>query len=225
MPCDTPLWRPLLNCLRLPPRLPFAGFRAWQWASSARSLFFSRSRDNLLCCPSCPTSGPHPAKETEASLPMFLRSSSSSTFGFRGGPRCCSRLQWCLQGFSQRLSCAAPKVALQRRLFAVVLLRCAETAVCVLLTSFGHDFTTGFLRPKEVLLRRAPDLVLALHTLWFKSAFAPFPTQLCGHIVLASRFLPQICPRISEHESPLMRIRTPSHTLRRTLSFPNFHVA
>ena len=63
MPCDTPLWRLLLNCLPLPPRLPFAGFRAWQRASSGRSLFLKRSRDNPLCPPSGPTSGPHPAEE------------------------------------------------------------------------------------------------------------------------------------------------------------------
>ena len=86
------------------------------------------------------------------------------------------------------------------RLFADVLLKCAETAVYVLLPSFGHDFTTRFLRPKVCLLRRARDLVLALHTLWFKSAFVPFPTQLCGSIVLASRFLPQIRHQTSEHE-------------------------
>ena len=130
MPCDTPLWRLLLNCLRLPPRLPFAGFRAWQRASSVPSSFLKRSRDNLLCPPSGRTSEPHPAKESEASLPMFLRSSSSSTFRVRGRPLCCNRLQRCLQGFSRRLPCAVPKVASQRRAFSPTCCSGARRRLC-----------------------------------------------------------------------------------------------
>ena len=53
----------------------------------------------------------------------------------------------------------------------------------------------------------------------------PFPTRLCERIVLASRFLLHIYPQISEHEGcALTSTNVLNHTLRRTLSFPNFHV-
>ena len=111
------------------------------------------------------------------------------------------------------------------RLFAVVLLRCAETAVYVLLSSFGHllnrDLTKRYLGPKESCFD-ARHLVLALHTLWFKSAFAPFPTQLCGRIVLASRFLPQICPQISEHEGHANEDQNAEPHLAMDPFFPEF---
>ena len=70
--------------------------------------------------------------------------------------------------------------------------------------------------PKANRIRLCPFL-------WAREHLMPFPTRLCGHIVLVSRFLLQVCPQMSEDEDDAMRTSTLNQTLRWTL-FPIYHV-
>ena len=54
----------------------------------------------------------------------------------------------------------------------------------------------------------------------------PIPTRLCERIVRVSNSLLHIHPKVSEHEGCALKSTSVlKHTLRRTLSFPDFLVA
>ena len=55
-------------------------------------------------------------------------------------------------------------------------------------------------------------------SLW---TFLPFPKQFCGRVAHVSRFLPEMCPQISEHWSYGREVQKVAKHLGMDLSFPN----
>ena len=87
------------------------------------------------------------------------------------------------------------------RLFAVVLIRCAEMAVYVLLSSFDGllnlDLTKKYLKPTEYCFA-VPEISVDVHTLRFKGAFVS-KDELVGTLVDVELLLrvPAVGPRRS----------------------------